>query len=144
MDARLEKELNRLIDQNEWEEIVKMIEEIPEAERDWETIGQYIRALNNSGLADLAVTVSLKYREQGASDPLWHYRLGYAYWALERYEESTEMLDRGKELALGDAQATQLIDELIEWLDEDKNRLAKAETEARRRAAYISRNLIFH
>jgi hypothetical protein len=42
-------------------------------------VGSYVRALNSTGQYERAVDVSLQYGERDADDPLWHYRLGYAY-----------------------------------------------------------------
>ena len=47
MNNDTKKKLNELIEAEEWEEVVETVERIPEAEWDWETIGMYIRSLNN-------------------------------------------------------------------------------------------------
>jgi len=107
----IKEELEQMADQNRWNEIAELIEAIPEAELDWDIIGWYIRALNNSGQAEKAIEVALKYAEQGKDDAMWHYRLGYAYWWLDRFEEAEPILLRAKELAAGNT-------DLIEWLDE--------------------------
>ncbi len=118
-NTKLKKELNRLTDEDNFGDIVQLIEKIPENERDWETIGWYVRALNNSEQAPRAIEVSLRYQEQGENDPLWHYRLGYAYWYLDRYDEAEPVLRRAKELATNNVQITEWVDELLRYLDED-------------------------
>jgi uncharacterized protein YfeS len=97
--ASLKSQIKDRADKGQFKEIVTLIEQIPEAERDWETIGAYVRALNNSDRAEQAIEVSMKYQKQGANDPFWHYRLGYAYYWLDRYDEARPILLRAKELA---------------------------------------------
>ncbi|MHC6202480.1 Imm51 family immunity protein [Breznakiellaceae bacterium SP9] len=141
MDKALEKKLEQLAEQNEFGEIVEMIERIPENERDMEIVGRYVRALNNTEQLQRAVEVSLQYKEQGEKDPLWHYRLGYAYVYLRLYDEAEAVLLRAKELAKDDVQTTEWIEKLLEQLTEEKEeRAEKAESEARRRAGCVPRD----
>ncbi|MDR3354580.1 MAG: SMI1/KNR4 family protein [Synergistaceae bacterium] len=141
MKDDLREQITRLADQNKFKEIVRLIEQIPENGRDRETVGSYIRALNNTGQLERAVEVSLQYQERDADDPLWHYRLGYAYVNLGRLEEAEAVLLRGKELAKDDAQVTEWIDELLEQVAEEKeNAVDKEEAEARRRAVFVPRD----
>jgi tetratricopeptide (TPR) repeat protein len=102
-------------------------------------VGAYIRALNNTGQFERAVAESFKYQDRDGNDPLWHYRLGYAYLHLSRHQEAEEVLRRGLELARGNAQLTEWIDELLVSKAEAEDRVSKAEAEARRRAAFVAR-----
>jgi hypothetical protein len=112
-------ELIRLANQNKFGEIVELIEQIPESERSFEIIGWYVRSLNNTGQLRRAVDVSLQYKEAGENDPFWHYRLGYAYVNLSRNDEAKALLLRGKELAEGNSQLTEWIDELLERAEKE-------------------------
>jgi len=69
MDSNLEKKLNQLADQNRFDEIVELIEQIPQTEWDWPLVGLYVRSLNNSDEHARAAAVSLQYQEQGKNDP---------------------------------------------------------------------------
>ena len=64
---------------NEYQKIVDAILAIPEEERDYELIVQLARALNNLGDYETATEMLLGVEEEGKNDPLWYYRLGYAY-----------------------------------------------------------------
>jgi tetratricopeptide (TPR) repeat protein len=141
MDKNLSERINRLADQNKFEDIVELIERIPEGERDREIVGAYVRALNNTWQLERAVEVSLKYRDRDGDDALWHYRLGYAYVNLDRNEEAEATLLRAKELARGDAQITEWIDELLDQAAEGiEDATDKAEAEAKRREAFVPRD----
>jgi tetratricopeptide (TPR) repeat protein len=148
MDNNLEKKLNRLADQDKFGEIVALIEQIPEDERDWPLVGWYIRSLNNSDEYERAEAVSLQYRAQGEKDPHWHYRYGYALLALGRDQEAEAALYRAKEIAREGEPVIEWIDELLEMVEEYRQNLEnkarrleeKAEIEARRRAAKIPRD----
>ena len=119
--ADIQKQIKQLASQEKFKKIVKLIEQIPENERDWETVGAYIRALNNTWQLERSVKVSIQYQEKGASDALWHYRLGYAYLNLDYYDEAEAVLLRGKELAKGDAEVIGWMDELLEQVSTSKN-----------------------
>ncbi|MCL2319440.1 MAG: SMI1/KNR4 family protein [Treponema sp.] len=141
MDTKLEKELDHLASQNKWKDIITRIELIPEAGWDLDMASRYIRALNNNWELEKAVSVSLRYQSLGENDALWHYRLGYAYVNLNRYEEAEKVLLRGRELAAGDNEVIGYINELLEQVTEDKKeKVKRAEAEANRRAAYVPRN----
>ena len=114
----LQKQLKKLAKKNNFGEIVPLIEKIPEDERDAEIITLYIRALNNTSQYDRAIKVLMQHQEEGANDPYWHYRLGYAYYGLGQHEEAKELLLRGKELAKNDAKVLSYIDELLTELHE--------------------------
>ena len=120
MDAKLEKKFNQLVEQDKHAEIVDLIEQIPESERDWQLIGWYVRSLNNCDDYERAVEVSLQYQSQGENDPLWRYRLGYALWYLDRDEEAETTLRRAKELANKGEPVIEWVDELLEQIESYK------------------------
>jgi hypothetical protein len=138
MDKNLEKQINQLAGQGQFEEIVALIERIPESGRDRKIVGAYVRALNNTWQLERAVEVSLKYRDRDGDDPMWNYRLGYAYVNLSRNEEAEAVLLRGKKLAGDDVQVTEWIDELLDQVAEAKEDVMdKEDAEAKRRAAFV-------
>jgi len=120
MDEKLEKKFNQLFEQDKHAEIVDLIEQIPESERDWQLVGWYVRSLNNCDEYERAVEVSMQYQSQGESDPLWHYRLGYALWYLDRDEEAEAALLRAKELANEGEPVIEWVDELLEQIESYK------------------------
>lgn len=133
--------MNHLADQSKWQDIITLIEKIPEAEWDLDIIGRYVRALNNHWELDKAVAVSLRYQALGDNDALWHYRLGYAYLNLSRNDEAEKVLFRAKELAKDDVQVTEWVNELLEQAAEEKEDEAeRVDAEAKRRAAYVPRD----
>ncbi|MDR0440486.1 MAG: SMI1/KNR4 family protein [Candidatus Accumulibacter sp.] len=138
MNDDLLQQIRQLADQEKFREIIGLIEQIPESERDREIVGSCVRALSNTGQFERAVEMSLQYRDRDGEDPLWHYRLGYAYFNQSRNEEAEAVLLRGKELARDNAQVTEWIDELLGWIAERKEILKrKEEAEVRRRAAFV-------
>lgn len=87
----MEKELlNRLHEEDNHEEIIKILES-EGAEHDYDTICYLARAYNNRGEEgdyDKAADLLQMVYDMGKDDPLWHYRLGYAYFFSGRYEDA--------------------------------------------------------
>ncbi|MNN91691.1 Tetratricopeptide repeat protein [compost metagenome] len=48
------------------------------------------RALNNLGRYKEALKWFLKIEEEGRNNPLWHFRVGYAYYYLDQNEEAAK------------------------------------------------------
>ncbi|WP_442956515.1 DUF5713 family protein [Paenibacillus sp. YIM B09110] len=74
--------------EDEHEKIVERIMEIPQSDRDYETINLLARAMNNLERYDEALQQLLTIANRGENDPLWHFRAGYSYYYLEQYEEA--------------------------------------------------------
>lgn len=66
-------------------------------------------AYNNASLYDQAIQALLSVQNEGARDPLWHFRLGYAYFYGGREAESLPFFKRAYELDPKDEQAVQFI-----------------------------------
>ncbi|WP_342512340.1 SMI1/KNR4 family protein [Sporosarcina sp. FSL K6-1522] len=97
-----------LIDQlNEWHEldehqrIVDSLSAIPTEARDYETISHLARAHNNLGLYEEALEQFDKISEAGKKDSLWHYRVGFALYHLQRYEEAAQAFSMADQLESG-------------------------------------------
>lgn len=98
-----------LIKINEWHEadehqkIIDAIEALPQEERDYELVCLLARAYNNIAdpndpLLEKAMSLLESVREQGKDDPLWHFRMGYALFFLDRKDEALACFRRSLEL----------------------------------------------
>lgn len=88
MDPQFKQQLQIWHDTDEYEKIIEAITALPEDERDYDMIGQLARAYNNDGRYAEGAAELEKIREQGADDPLWHFRMGYSLYFLDQFEES--------------------------------------------------------
>ncbi|MGV2794777.1 cell wall assembly protein, partial [Clostridium perfringens] len=80
MDEELIAQLEAWHEEAEFEKIVDAIMEVPAEERDYTLVSHLGRALNNLERYDEAVEQFLTVAEEGQEDPLWHYRIGLAYY----------------------------------------------------------------
>ena len=86
MDKKLAKKCEKLHKQNQFGEIIKLLEQQPQT--DYDVVGHLARAYNNKGRYQDAIDLLRSVQTQGEEDPLWHFRLGYAYDHLARPEEA--------------------------------------------------------
>ena len=99
------EELLRQIDKwhnkGQHQKIVDAIEALPQEEWGYELTCLLARAYNNiPGAPQLEKAVSLfeSVREEGKDDPLWHFRLGYALFYLDREAEAHPCFRRAAKL----------------------------------------------
>lgn len=102
MEQKLIEQLNEWHEVDEHQQIVDSILAIPEQERDYETISMLARAYNNLGLYEVALNQFAHIAEAGKQDPLWHYRVGFALYHLQRYEEAAQAFSKSEQLEQGD------------------------------------------
>lgn len=100
--------------EDEEQEIVDAILEIPEEERTTELTGLLARAYNNLGSYNEAIRYLRSIEEESKEDALWFYRLGYAYYYLNKLEEAQEAFERSLELNPDDED----VKELLGWCKE--------------------------
>ncbi|WP_338551547.1 Imm51 family immunity protein [Paenibacillus sp. KS-LC4] len=93
MDQQLLAQINLWHEEEAFESIVERLQEIPEADRDYEVIIQLARALNNTACYRDALKQLSFIAEQGKHDPLWHFRQGYAYYFLARYVDALQAFE---------------------------------------------------
>lgn len=99
-------------EEDEFQEIVDAIQAIPVEERDYELVNHLGRALNNLERYEEAVEQFLTVAEEGTGDPLWHYRIGLAYYYLEQYAHALQAFERADELEPDDEDTL----EFLEWI----------------------------
>lgn len=88
MRDELLEQLDLWHEEDEFQEIVDAIMEIPPEDRDYVLISHLGRALNNLGQYQDGLEQLMSISEEGEDDPLWHYRVGVAYYYLKKYEEA--------------------------------------------------------
>ncbi len=110
MEENLLEQLARWHDEDEYAKIVERIMDIPEPDRDYVLIGQLGRALNNLDRYSEALEQLLSIAEQGEKDPIWHYRVGYAYYYLKQYDQAVREFELADKLEPGDEAVLQLLD----------------------------------
>lgn len=112
MREELLEQLEEWHEEDEFEEIVDAIMEVPEEERDYVLISHLGRAMNNLERYDEAVELFLSVEDEGKDDPLWHYRIGLAYYYLDRYEDARKAFEVADQLEPGDEDTL----EFLEWI----------------------------
>jgi len=118
MSEELLAKLDEWHEEDEFQEIVDAITEIPEEERDYVLTSHLGRALNNLGQYEEALEQYLSIEEEGEGDPLWHYRIGVSYYYLKRYDEALKAFTIADELEPDD-------EDTLEFLGWIKRKLAK-------------------
>ncbi len=88
MNKLLLKKLNSWHEEDAYDRIIDRILEIPESDRDYDIISHLARAYNNMDRFDEAIEQLFLIKEQGIDDPLWHHRIGYAYFYLDNYRDA--------------------------------------------------------
>lgn len=99
-------------EEDEYGKIIEAIEAVDEEERDYELTGQLARALNNRGEDgdyERAVELLKGTEEEGKEDPNWHFRLGYAYYYMDREWLAMPEFERVLELKPEDEDAKEFV-----------------------------------
>lgn len=99
MDQILLKQLETWHETGDYQKIIERLENYPE--HNYDTIGHLARAYNNRGACgdfDKAVELLKMVEDFGRQDPLWYYRLGYAYYSMGNYLEAVRNFEIAAEL----------------------------------------------
>ncbi|MFH6993197.1 SMI1/KNR4 family protein [Flavobacterium sp. FlaQc-48] len=94
--------------------IIQALEALPEADLNYELTNLLGRAYNNNSDYDKAITALLSQDEKGAEDPLWNFRMGYAYY--HKFEKDNALPYFQKSVLLGDATAVNY----LKWCEDDQ------------------------
>ncbi|ANF95083.1 SMI1/KNR4 family protein [Paenibacillus bovis] len=98
MNSEWIEQLNRWHNEEEYERIVKQIEQVPAVERNYELTGQLARAYNNLERYREALELLLSTASEGQDDYAWHFRLGYAYSHLAQYDKALTAFEQANRL----------------------------------------------
>ncbi|GAB6927864.1 hypothetical protein JCM10914A_18470 [Paenibacillus sp. JCM 10914] len=123
MNEELLQQLEDWHEEDEFEEIVEAIMAIPAKERDYELVSHLGRAMNNLERYEEAIEQFLRIKKKGQDDPLWHYRIGLAYYYLDRYEEARVAFEAADRLEPDDEDTL----EFLEWIQEKTTEGARVE-----------------
>ncbi|WP_340026427.1 tetratricopeptide repeat protein [Paenibacillus sp. FSL K6-1096] len=123
MREELIAQLNAWHEADEFEEIVSRIKEVPTPLIDDELSVHLGRALNNLGRYKEALKWFNKTKEKSKKDPLWHFRVGYAYYYLNEYDKAIKAFERAHKLDPEDQDAI----EFLEWSRNEAAALADTE-----------------
>ncbi|MDR1735647.1 MAG: DUF5713 family protein, partial [Oscillospiraceae bacterium] len=105
MDKKLLARLQKWHDQNKHDKIIKEILKVPQEKRDYELSGLLARAYNNSAECDKAIEQLLVFKERGETDPLWLFRLAYAYYYKDEDEKALALFEKCRALNPSDPDA---------------------------------------
>ena len=94
-------------------QIVKAYEALDKAEHDYALTGYYGRALNNVERYEDALHVLQSQKDVGEKDAVWHYRVGYSLYYLDRDSEAAEHFKRSIEIGGPDEEAQYFLDDCL-------------------------------
>ncbi|KGE20113.1 SMI1/KNR4 family protein [Paenibacillus wynnii] len=97
-------------EEDEYQEIIDAIMEIPPGDRDYVLTSHLGRALNNLGRYEDGLEQFLTIAEEGKEDPLWHYRIGVSYYYLEQYDQALKEFKMADKLEPDDEDTLEFID----------------------------------
>ncbi|WP_042473292.1 Imm51 family immunity protein [Bacillus ndiopicus] len=98
MSEKLLSMLEKWYEDDQHDKIVEAIEQLPKSERNYELIGHYGRALNNLGRYQEALSELFTVKQQGQQDADWHWRVGYAYFYMQKWQEALDAFEKTLEL----------------------------------------------
>ncbi|WP_444850874.1 DUF5713 family protein [Paenibacillus endoradicis] len=112
--------------EDEHEKIVDRIMEIPQSDRDYDTVSLLAKAMNNLERYDEALQQLLTIEKLGENDPLWHFRVGYSYYYLEEYEEALRQFEITDKLDPEDRDTLTLLEWSRSNIDRKKKKLKQS------------------
>jgi hypothetical protein len=122
MGEILENQLAKLANESKFNEIKDAIEQMPESEWDYNIVQHYVRALNNCDEHERAAEISLRFKEQGENDALWHCRYAYALWHLNKNSQAEAEMAKAKDLSGANHPLGKYIDSFMEHMEDYRQR----------------------
>lgn len=98
MDQTLMEQVNLWTEAGEHGRVIETLEKIPVQERDFDVIGLLAHAYNNMEEYSYTEEILLSIEEESREDALWFFRLGYAYYFMNKLEQSQKAFERSLEL----------------------------------------------
>ena len=98
MNDELIKQIAEWHEADKHQEIIDALEQIPETERDYETVSLLARAYNNIEKYAHAAELLESVREDGEEDDRWNFRMGYAQYYLDNYRDALHYFNKAREL----------------------------------------------
>lgn len=98
MNKKLLDDIKKLHNKNRHQDIIELINSIDDFEKDYNIISLLARALNNVKDYNGALDNLMYIREDGVDDPLWYFRVGYAYFYKDEKETAKQYLSKAIEL----------------------------------------------
>ena len=98
MKEKLLEKIERLIETKNHQEIIDLIEGLPEEELDTELIGELGRAYNNVGNYQKGLEILKSIENEEGNTALWNWRVGYSYFFLKDFISAKKCLLKAYEL----------------------------------------------
>lgn len=98
MNQTLFEQLNKWHEEDEHQKIADLLISIPDEERDYGVVSLLARAYNNLELYEKALCQLEIIAEAGSQDSLWHYRIGYTFYHLGRFEDAAQAFRKSDQL----------------------------------------------
>ena len=98
MKEKLLEKIERLIETKNHQEIIDLIEGLPEEELDIELIEELGRAYNNVGNYQKGLEILKSIENEEGNTALWNWRVGYSYFFLKDFISSKKCLLKAYEL----------------------------------------------
>lgn len=105
----MNEEVKKLIEEwhaeDQHQDIIDVLEQLPAEERDYDTICLLARAYNNTAEYAKAAELLESVREEGKEDALWNFRMGYSYYYRDNNAEALKYFNIAHELDPADEDA---------------------------------------
>ena len=98
MNQTLEEELEQLHKEEQHEEIIERISQLPSEELNAKILGKLARANSNLGHFLEALKILKEIEKEESQTSLWNYRVGHLYLSLEEYENAQKYLEKAFEI----------------------------------------------
>lgn len=117
--AELIEQINAWHNADEHQKIVDAVIAVPHYEENYELSGILARAYNNLAhpgeetnleLLQRALDLLQRFEMDGLSDPLWHYRIGFSLYWLDREPEALPHFEQAYALDPSDSESAQFIE----------------------------------